>query len=843
MVMKNRNIFVLLLGLLVMVGAKAQDLVVNETNFSKALCEALKEYAKDGVISKDNVSLVNELEIVGSGPTDEISMKGAELLPCLQKITMKNLKYDGDLSMIESLISLELDNAKLGDVVVGEYFKDFTATNNSTFVDIIVDDLNSGLGKVKLSGLGSDFTRYAPTFSGLEINGTGYVDLEVVSCSGLTYVDASKAYKVHFIDVPKLERLDWDYSWGLDEFSSSTFSRILGLPCENTGTESEPVFSMTLLPVYGGGPIASEVNFAVPNKTTPIDLASYGLSGSKVTLDASCTSYASVSKDNIVIDWGDKNSVDVKYQYACFTSGLTYMTVTLHVTIGDTKNNPKPYFASSSEPADTEAPVIKVDGKTLGATAKFDKNVTLTVTDNVEVSTVTINGVEMKKPYDIKTEGTFTVVAKDAAGNKTETKITIKYADTEAPVIKAGGKALGATATFEADVTLAITDNVKVTSVTVNGAAKSEPYALTGEGTYTVVAKDAAGNKAETKITIKYADKVAPVIKVDGKDVAAKYEKGGFNLTITDNVKVTSVNMNGKTLSSPYTIPDVNGTYYVVAMDDAGNKAEVEFVIEHPVDKVKPEIKLPGGVSTATYGTGGFNLTITDNEGIASVTINGETFKSPYTIPDEDGTYVIVVKDEAGNEASVTVVVDHSLAEPEPDPDTQKPVIKIGDLVLGASHNLEKGAVLTIEDNVGVASVTINGSVASAPYTIEDKDGTYTVIAKDAAGNTTQVVITVKKKTVDPIDPVDPIVPPVKPIIEPTDVLTKVFRRVVTEEFVGIEYIADGDCDVVVKDMNGATVATQSEKIDDVVYRVALPKGSYKVDFGSKFKSIPVVIK
>ncbi|MCQ2214787.1 MAG: hypothetical protein MJZ31_02565, partial [Bacteroidales bacterium] len=205
----------------------------------------------------------------------------------------------------------------------------------------------------------------------------------------------------------------------------------------------------------------------------------------------------------------------------------------------------------------------------------------------------------------------------------------------------------------------------------------------------------------------------------------------------------------------------------------------------------------------------------------------------PYIIPAVDGTYEVVAKDEKGNQAKTTITIKLPVAEPE---DEEAPVIKVGDDVLGATANYEESVTLTITDNKGVASVTINGTPASEPYIIPAVDGTYEVVAKDEKGNQAKTTITIKLPVVIEPEPGD------ITIIESSGVQTTVFRTIKTDDFSGIEVLAKEKMSIEVYDESGKRVKVGTAKMEDGATRVAMPVGKYKVNMGM-FKSLDLEIK
>ena len=134
--------------------------------------------------------------------------------------------------------------------------------------------------------------------------------------------------------------------------------------------------------------------------------------------------------------------------------------------------------------SDTEAPVIS--GVKNNGLYRNDK---LTVTDNVNVKTVTVNGVVIgNTKLKASASKTYKITAADANGNVSCVSFRV---DSTKPVIKGikNGKKV------TKPVTLRFKDNYKMKSVTINGKKVNNKKATVKKaGRYVVKAKDAAGN-------------------------------------------------------------------------------------------------------------------------------------------------------------------------------------------------------------------------------------------------------------------------------------------------------------------------------------------------------------
>jgi hypothetical protein len=202
---------------------------------------------------------------------------------------------------------------------------------------------------------------------------------------------------------------------------------------------------------------------------------------------------------------------------------------------------------------------------------------------------------------------------------------------------------------------------------------------------------------------------------------------------------------------------------YSRALTETGIASDMSTAIVPPVDATEPTIALtgPAGGSTVS-GTVSITATASDNVGVAGVQfrINGsnhgpETTTAPYavswnTTTIANGSYTItaVARDAAGNvgaSAGVTVTVANAVV------DTTPPAVSVSSPANGATVSGTTTISASAFDNVGVAGVrfrldgtNLGVEDTTAPYSVSwntttatNGSHTVTVIARDAAGNTT----------------------------------------------------------------------------------------------------------
>mgnify|MGYP002536117866 FL=1 len=144
---------------------------------------------------------------------------------------------------------------------------------------------------------------------------------------------------------------------------------------------------------------------------------------------------------------------------------------------------------------------------------------------------------------------------------------------------------------------------------------------------------------AVTSGTLLSADTEAPVIS--GVKNNGIYNKA-VKITITDNVNVKAVTVNGITIGNTLLKASASKAYKITATDATGNTTSVNF----RVDSKKPVIK---GIKNGRKVTKPVTLRFKDNYKMKSVTINGKKANTRKATVRKSGRYVVKAKDAAGN--------------------------------------------------------------------------------------------------------------------------------------------------------------------------------------------------
>src|SRR5207253_716310 len=348
----------------------------------------------------------------------------------------------------------------------------------------------------------------------------------------------------------------------------------------------------------------------------------------------------------------------------------------------------------------------------------------------------------------------------------------------------------------------ASTDNVGVTGYIVrrNGVQvatlATTSFADTGLSaattyTYTVAARDAAGNISpnSTSVSITIADTTPPTTPIGL--TAAVAGSSGANLSwsaSTDNVGVTGyiVRRNGVQVATPATTSFADTglsaattyTYTVAARDAAGNtspnSARRGGTNASAADTTPPTT--PIGLTAAVAGSSGANLSwsaSTDNVGVTGYIVrrNGIQVATPATTSFADTglsaattyTYTVAARDAAGNTSPNSASVSITLA------DTTPPTTPIGLMAAAAGSTGANLSWSASTDNVGVTGYIVrrNGVQVATPATTSFADTglsaattySYTVAARDAAGNISPNSTSVSVTTASTADTTPPSTP------------------------------------------------------------------------------------
>ncbi|KAF1072833.1 MAG: hypothetical protein GAK45_00048 [Pseudomonas citronellolis] len=350
-------------------------------------------------------------------------------------------------------------------------------------------------------------------------------------------------------------------------------------------------------------------------------------------------------------------------------------------------------------------------------------------------------------------------VAVDAAGNTSGAiSILVDAVAPSAPVISASnGTLLSGTAEIGALVILSDANGNLIGSVTAdaNGAWSLTPGTALGNGVVVnALARDAAGNlSVSASITVDSVAPVAPILAAsNGALISGTAEANALVILTTasgTSLGSVSADANGIWSFTPGTALGNGVVVNVQARDAAGNTSVAATLTVDSVAPGQPTIAATTGVTL--QGTAEANalviLTTGTGTSIGSVSVDasGHWSFTPGTALANGVQVLVVARDAAGNTSqSASTLVDNVA------PGLPGIAASNGVLLHGTA---EIGALVIVSDGLGnvLGSVTADASGAwslTPPNALAN--GTLvSVVARDAAGNTSQAVST----TIDALAP------------------------------------------------------------------------------------------
>ncbi len=482
---------------------------------------------------------------------------------------------------------------------------------------------------------------------------------------------------------------------------------------------------------------------------------------------------------------------DVTVNYTVSASGYTDVT-SVHTVASLTDNVTVTMAAIPT--VDVTATIVGKGSITVGETAVDAENIakvpegtvkTIVVTPSTgyEISSLSIGGTAVVIDDSNKSGYTDAAYQFDAA-----TTINVTFVDVAAPVISMIEAAPNGWTNADKTVTVTASDNSDSFEVyyyfTNDGEADAQKvengsFTATRLGNYTVYAVDAANNKcAEQTIDVTQVDKDAPVVEsISGDPLSWKTEAtiygnvsdaaGGSGVSKVvfgtsdafENATDAGVTFDAVGATYSFTV-NANGTYYVWAVDAAGNHSEAKSIEITKIDNTNPTISATANPENWTNGVikveivagdAQSNVTVKYSDaavgdaGAADAIRDGD--KWTFDIEkDTDGTYTYYVwaVDEVGHQNSAEVTVYY---------DGTAPVVAINSLastdwtnqdvtITGTVDGVTESTTVSGLDKVVYGTETVPQN-ATGVATVEGlsysftvtTNGTYNVWSLDKAGN------------------------------------------------------------------------------------------------------------
>lgn len=325
----------------------------------------------------------------------------------------------------------------------------------------------------------------------------------------------------------------------------------------------------------------------------------------------------------------------------------------------------------------------------------------------------------------------------------TKNNVSIEIKDTKAPDIE---YTVSTNEWVSDGVTINViaNDNSGVSSIVLPDGEKvnmnSVAYKVSKNGIYSFRAEDVSNNIKYVDIQISNIDKKKPNIKIEfdesktNKSVevsifANDFESGVKEIVLPDGTIVPED-------KATFEVEN-NGEFTFIAIDNAGNVSEDTLKINN-IDRTPPELTLTPVVKGWTNKGFSIKIKAFSLNGIKSIKLPDDTCvnsnKATFDVS-ENGEYIVEVEDKIGNITRESILIDNI--------DKTKPILI--SKILQSNNKKTVSVQLTASDeDSGVKEIRVsNGDVYLDSENIATfkKNGRYTVIAEDYAGNIVEDII------------------------------------------------------------------------------------------------------
>lgn len=343
--------------------------------------------------------------------------------------------------------------------------------------------------------------------------------------------------------------------------------------------------------------------------------------------------------------------------------------------------------------------------------------VTATV-EFIDASPVTILNNNGSDTYTFHENGTFTLMAVDAAGNTVDVKIEVDWIDREPPQGTFEYSTLGWT-NDDVLVTLHAFDNSGAPVVYENG----NTHLFTENGSHVFIVRDAAGNQQTFTAVVNRIDRVAPEAEIY------------YSITSPTNAMVRTV----LSPSEPVTVLNNGGSFIRDFMDNgifvfeiadrAGNTAKITASVDW-IDRIAPKPSVIYSTTEPTFGDVRAQVTADEPFHVLNNNRNREyVFR-------ENGSFTFYIQDLAGNTAEIEARVDNI--------DKSEATYTLNYSETAPTQN---SVTVTVTFDRPVTILNNNGS----PVVTFDRNGVFWMRAKDGKGM--EVLIPIEVQNIDQTAP------------------------------------------------------------------------------------------
>ena len=242
-----------------------------------------------------------------------------------------------------------------------------------------------------------------------------------------------------------------------------------------------------------------------------------------------------------------------------------------------------------------------------------------------------------------------------------------------------------------------------------------------------VKAVDLANNETIKKFKV-IIDKTAPDISV------LNVENNKFyNSSIKPEIKINpeTAKITAMLNNKPYNFEEISedGKYLLDIVAVGLNGVEAKKTINFTIDKVAPEISVEGIEDGKYYNTNVLPKITSNEEATLYLELNGEAYNSENIV--SEGSYTLKIKaiDKASNQS----VLEYRFFI-----DKTAPIVSIEGVVSGNKYDKEVKATISSNEKCEL-TVTLNDKPYNGEVINENGNYTIKVLAKDLAGNVTEV--------------------------------------------------------------------------------------------------------
>ena len=359
------------------------------------------------------------------------------------------------------------------------------------------------------------------------------------------------------------------------------------------------------------------------------------------------------------------------------------------------------------------------------------------------IASNTLSPTETSITVDTKGK-TYTLTARDLAGNESSVSYTVKV-DKTAPTVGelVINGTLGDNGWYKSNVTFSVKDGSDTTSG--HGSTTSSISSITSDtkGTKVVVTTvDKAGNRATKEYTVK-VDKTPPVpgtLVVEGTKGFGEWYISSLTLKVNNGSDTTSGHASTTSSISSITANTTGTEVIVTTVDKAGNSATRKYTLK--VNKDKPTagtLVIDGTLGENGWYISDVNLSVKD--------VSGVTSKLDITKITSDTKGTEVTMTSTNNETGAVTVTKHTIK-------VDKTAPTVGELVitgtLGSNSWYTSNVTFSVKN--GSDALSGHGSTTSSisSITTNTKGTNVVVTTKDKAGNKATKTYTVKVDKTSP---------------------------------------------------------------------------------------------